>query len=111
MSATPIPYPVLLDLSRAPDRARRESGALPIRGSPRWRRMGPGSAEQRKERCSASGTPDLHSALDVGRPGLLDQLDHRLRHRNVVEILRHLVALGESPFEELDGLEIGRAHV
>src|ERR1700720_1512394 len=45
----------------------------------------------------------VRSALDVSRPGLLDQLDHRLRHRNVVEFLGHLAALGESPFEVLDG--------
>src|SRR5580765_532962 len=43
------------------------------------------------------------SALDVSRPGLLDQLDDRFRHRNVVEFFSHLVALLECPLEELDG--------
>src|SRR3974377_1494562 len=42
----------------------------------------------------------LRSALDIRRPGLFDQLDHRFRHRNVVEFLGHLAALGASPFEE-----------
>src|ERR1700722_1905292 len=41
------------------------------------------------------------SALDVGRPGLLDQLDHRIRHRNVVEVLGHLAALVEGELEDL----------
>src|ERR1700682_5146755 len=43
---------------RAPDAAQRGSGALLIRGP--WLHnesvMGPGSAEQREERCTASGT-------------------------------------------------------
>src|ERR1700681_4774834 len=42
---------------RAPDAAQRSCGALLIRGP--WCRMqgmGPGSAEQREERCTASGT-------------------------------------------------------
>jgi len=33
-------------------------------------------------------------ALDFGRPGLLDQLDHRPRHRNVAEFLGHFAAVG-----------------
>src|SRR6266851_9883748 len=36
------------------------------------------------------------STLDIGRPCLFDQVDHRVRHRNVVEFLGHLAALGES---------------
>src|SRR5882724_5953155 len=42
-------------------------------------------------------------ALDVGRPGLFDQLDDRVRHRDVVEFFSHLAALFERPLEELDG--------
>src|SRR6185437_8294317 len=40
-------------------------------------------------------------ALDLGRPGLLDLLDHRVRHRDVVEILGHLGALLESELKNL----------
>src|SRR3954453_3584606 len=43
------------------------------------------------------------SALDLGRPGLLNHLDDRIRHRNVIELLGHFVAMGKSPSEELDG--------
>src|SRR4029077_11328178 len=43
---------------RAPDAAQRTCGALLIRGlSFRLYALGPGSAEQREGRCTASGTP------------------------------------------------------
>src|SRR5262249_51454556 len=42
-------------------------------------------------------TRDETSALDLGRPGLLDQLDHVVRHRDVVELFGHLAAVGKSP--------------
>src|SRR6202022_4577638 len=105
MSATPIPYTVLLDPSRAPDAAQRASGALLIRGQSHfnneWSRLC-GAARSALHRVR--DTRFFRSALDISRPGLFDQLDHRVRHRNVVEFLANLAALGESPFEELDGL-------
>src|ERR1700720_3858033 len=46
----------------------------------------PGKPElEEREQISFAAGPV--SALDVSRPGLLDQLDHRVRHRNVVEFL------------------------
>src|SRR5579862_4424099 len=47
-------------------------------------------------------------ALDVGRPGLLDLLDHGVGHRDVVEILGHLAALLERVLEELQRILGGR---
>jgi len=70
----------------------------------RWRLWNPGFARSSRAPNDGSTILRARSALDISRPGLLDQLDHRIRHRNVVEFLGHLVALGESPFEELDGL-------
>src|SRR5882724_9583597 len=70
----------------------------------RWRLWIPGSLVPLAPRNGGSTILRARSALDIGRPGLLDQLDHRIRHRNVVEFFGHLAALGESPFEELDGL-------
>src|SRR6266576_244459 len=70
----------------------------------RWRLWIPGFARSSRAPNDGSTSLRARSALDISRPGLLDQLDHRIRHRNVVEFLGHLVALGESPFEELDGL-------
>src|SRR6266478_9518158 len=115
MSATPIPYTVLLDPSpsRAPDAAQPTSGALLIRGPSHLTTSGSrlcGAACRTMLRIARRAlhrvrdTILFRSALDVSRPGLLDQLDHQIRHRNVVEFLGHLVALGECPFEELDGL-------
>src|SRR3954454_4374243 len=58
---------------------------------------------QRTFRAATIRSYIQRSALDIGRPGLFDQLDHGLRHRNVVELLGHLAALGKCPSEELDG--------
>src|SRR5262245_20009190 len=38
--------------------------------------------------------------LDLGHPHLLNRVDDVARHRDVVEYLRHLAALGVSPVEE-----------
>src|SRR6201993_2451099 len=38
--------------------------------------------------------------LDLGHPQLLNRVDELRRHRDVVELLRHLAALGISPIEE-----------
>src|ERR1700761_8793432 len=59
--------------------------------------LSPRAAKERRARTRLES-----SALDLGRHGLLDQLDHGSRHRNVIEFLGHLAAVGESPFEELD---------
>ena len=38
--------------------------------------------------------------LDLGHPKLLNRVDDVVRYRDVVELLRHLVALAVSPVEE-----------
>src|ERR1700681_3319945 len=101
MSATPIPYTVFLGPSRSPDAPRAASGALQIRG-PSVDAQVPALRRSARKRCTASGRYS-RSALDVGGPGLFDQLDDRFRHRDVVELFSHLAALLERPFEELDG--------
>src|ERR1700704_1007001 len=103
MSATPIPYTNLDDVSRPGSAARERRAADPAGLA----LMTSGSRVYGAARGCAAPRPgheSFRSALDIGRPGLFDQLDHRVRHRNVVEFLGHLAALGESPFEELDGL-------
>ena len=96
------PLTCLARSARAPD-AMRRNGELPIRGRSCLAEIGPGSAERRTSAAPHPGHQTFSSALDVGRPGLLDQLDHRIRHRNVVELFGHLGTLFEGEFEELDG--------
>src|SRR5262249_50203392 len=50
--------------------------------------------EQRLARC----------VFNFVRPGLLDAVDYVLRHRDVIELLGHLVALVVGPGEELERL-------
>src|SRR6516162_195835 len=54
--------------------------------------------EQRLARC----------VFHFVRPGLLDAVDDVLRHRDVIELLGHLVALVVGPGEELERLGGGR---
>src|SRR5579863_10343485 len=60
---------------------------------------------------SAAGTPaplpDPSFLLDVLIPHCLDQLDDVVRHRDIVEVLRHLAALLVCPLEELEGVVRG----
>src|SRR3981189_1752022 len=103
MSATPIPYTNLDDVSCPGSAARERRAADPaglalVTSGCRVCGAARGGAAPRP------GHESFRSALDIGRPGLFDQLDHRVRHRNVVELLGRVAALGESPFEELDGL-------
>src|SRR3984957_10793166 len=102
MSATPIPSSIPFYLMRVVPRMRRSGQQCTA---------GPGSVSFNRVPALRSSPTALlrvrdayYSALDIGRPGLLDQLDHRVRHRNVVEFLGHLAALLERPFEELDRL-------
>src|ERR1700719_1164306 len=97
MSATLVPCTLYLGIygpSRAPDAAQRASGALLIRG-PLWPRWVPALRSSAKSAAPRAGHVIFNSALDIGRPGLLDQLDHGVRHRDVVEVLGHLAALLE----------------
>src|SRR3546814_19405696 len=54
------------------------------------------------QRTAICLVPDrLAAILDVVDPGLFDELDDAFRHRHVVEIEGHLVAILDSPVEEL----------
>src|SRR3546814_12868755 len=54
------------------------------------------------QRTAICLVPDrLAAILDVVDPGLFDELDDAVRHRHVVEIAGHLVAILERPVEEL----------
>src|SRR6476620_1600479 len=76
-------------------------------GADRYREI-PGSLRcTRAPECRGARLLMQDFALDLGGPGLFDQLDHGVGHRNVVEFLGHLVALLESPFKELDGFLCG----
>src|ERR1700676_2212755 len=101
MSATPIPYTVSVPCpgcGAAHQRRAADPGSIVLTASGS-RLCGAARGALRAE----PGHDTFRSALDIGRPSLLDQLDHRVRHRNVIEFLGHLAALGEGPFEELDG--------
>src|SRR5262245_37226070 len=54
----------------------------------------PPNRDQRPARC----------VFHFVRPGLLDAVDDVLRHRDVIELLGHLVALVVGPGEELERL-------
>src|SRR5262245_25203203 len=73
-----------------------------------WRYRGRRRRSRRLLRSSSVGGGDEQRlaarVLDLARPGLLDRADDLVRHRDIVEILGHLVALGVGPVEELEGL-------
>ena len=87
----------LAELRRQPPAA---SGADALSERDRgWRRDMPACIALLSTQFANSGLPS--ASLIVARPGLLDQLDHRVRHRHVVEILGHLAALSKAQSKNL----------
>src|SRR3954451_4729574 len=120
MSATPIPY--LLEelqggyalgtiftersISSFPD-VQLHIGDAPPGADPEsifaMTVMDSGAGFTRAPERPLASFASARSALDIGRPGLLDQLDHGIGHRDIIEFLGHPAALRKGPFEELDG--------
>src|ERR1700748_1909318 len=103
MSATPIPCTVLhYPKIRSPHSMRvRTACSHPNRSRTLSGFDDPGSPARAEVRAGRRAARYC-LALDLGRPGLLDQLDHRVGHRDVVELFSHLVALLEGELEELE---------
>src|SRR6185437_14500212 len=116
MSATPNPLNSLLE-SRMQNKVAAHRALLwancpaSFRDGPKDQTRNleiPGSLVSLAPRNDGARVNAPGSALDVGVPGLFDQLDDVVGHRDVIELFGHLAALGEGPFEELYGLARGR---